>query len=91
MNDRHWEILLRVLNGEKLQERPVGFIIDSPWLPGWYGSTILDYFIDPETWFEANLKAGKTFPEIMLLPGVLGPNTVCALSLLRSEQSWSGQ
>ena len=37
MNDRHWETLLRVIDGEVLKEKPVGFIIDSPWLPGWYG------------------------------------------------------
>ena len=47
MNDKHWETLLRVIDGEVLKEKPVGFIIDSPWLPGWYGTKILDYFTDP--------------------------------------------
>ena len=55
MNDRNWEALLRVIDGEILKEKPIGFIIDSPWLPGWHKSKILDYFTDAETWFDANL------------------------------------
>lgn len=77
MNDRHWEALLKVISGEKTAERPVGFIIDSPWLPGWHGTTILDYFTDPETWFEANLHAQKTFPDVMLLPGFWAEYGMC--------------
>ena len=69
MNDIHWETLLKVVRGEKTNERPIGFIIDSPWLPGWCGTTILEYFTDPATWFESNLHAHKTFPEVMFLPG----------------------
>jgi len=77
MNDRHWEILLRVINGEKMQERPVGFIIDSPWLPGWHGTTILDYFTDPGIWFDANVSVGKTFPEVLFLPGYWSEYGMC--------------
>ena len=36
MNDKHWETC-RVIDGEVLKEKPVGFIIDSRWLPGSYG------------------------------------------------------
>jgi len=77
MNDRHWETLIKVVKGEKTQERPVGFIIDSPWLPGWYGTTILEYFTDPVTWFEANLHAHKTFPDVMFLPGYWSEYGMC--------------
>ncbi|MRR18945.1 uroporphyrinogen decarboxylase [bacterium] len=77
MNDKHWETLLRVIKGEKMQERPVGFIIDSPWLPGWSGSTILDYFTDPGIWFDANVRAGKTFPEAIFLPGYWAEYGMC--------------
>src|SRR5512135_1586299 len=69
MNDRHWEILLRIIDGEIMNEKPVGFIIDSPWLPHWHGLKILNYFTDPEAWFDANLIAHKTFPEVMFFPG----------------------
>jgi len=77
MNDKHWETLLRVIKGEKMQERPVGFIIDSPWLPGWSGSTIFDYFTDPGIWFDANVRAGKTFPEAIFLPGYWAEYGMC--------------
>ncbi len=77
MNDRHWETLLKVINGEKTAERPVGFIIDSPWLPGWHGTSILEYFTDPGTWFEANLRAMNTFPEVMFLPGFWSEYGMC--------------
>ena len=69
MNDKHWDILLKVIAGEKPSERPVGFIIDSPWLPAWHGSTILEYFADPSTWFDANINAMDTFPDVLFLPG----------------------
>jgi uroporphyrinogen decarboxylase len=77
MNDKHWETLLRVIDGEVLKEKPVGFIIDSPWLPGWYGSKILEYFADREIWFDANLMAHKTFPEVMFLPGFWAEYGMC--------------
>ena len=77
MNDVQWETLLKVINGEKTSERPVGFIIDSPWLPGWHGSTILEYFTDPETWFEANLNAHRAFPGVMFLPGYWAEYGMC--------------
>ncbi len=77
MNERHWETLLRVIRGEEMKENPVGFIIDSPWLPGWHGSTILEYFTDPETWFDANIKAMQTFPEVIFLPGFWAEYGMC--------------
>ena len=77
MNDRQWDILLKIIDGEKLKERPVGFIIDSPWIPGWHGSTILEYFIDPYTWFDANIKVMQTFPEVIFLPGFWAEYGMC--------------
>lgn len=77
MNDRHWDTLLKVVSGEKTDERPVGFIIDSPWLPGWHGTTILEYFNDPVTWFDANLHAQNAFPDVMFLPGFWSEYGMC--------------
>jgi uroporphyrinogen decarboxylase len=77
MNDRHWETLLRVIDGEVMKERPIGFIIDSPWLPGWHRSKILDYFTDPEIWYESNLRAHTSFPEVMFLPGFWAEYGMC--------------
>jgi uroporphyrinogen decarboxylase len=77
MNEQHWETLLRIINGERTKESPIGFIIDSPWLPGWHGSTILEYFTDPETWFAANIKSMKSFPEAIFLPGFWAEYGMC--------------
>jgi len=43
MTDSQWNQLLAVLRGEPLDPLPVGFIIDSPWLPQWCGHDIADY------------------------------------------------
>lgn len=69
MTDDQWEILLAVLRGEEVDPLPVGFIIDSPWLPGWAGMTILDYYSSESRWMEANLAAIRRFPSVMFLPG----------------------
>jgi uroporphyrinogen decarboxylase len=50
MTDPQWETLLRTIKGETLPTPPVGFIIDCPWLPNWYGVRILDYFSDTAIW-----------------------------------------
>jgi uroporphyrinogen decarboxylase len=44
MTDPQWQQLMDAINGGRLQPPPVGFIIDSPWLPGWAGMSALDYF-----------------------------------------------
>ena len=69
MTNKEWEKLLDVINGKIFTPLPVGFIIDSPWLAGWAGMSVTDYLSSEEMWFDANLKAIKTFPGIMFLPG----------------------
>jgi len=69
MTDSQWNTLLRVIKGENINPVPVGFIIDSPWLPQWYGISIMDYFASEDNWFEANLKACSVFPEVLFFPG----------------------
>jgi len=69
MNDKQWETLKSIVNGEKTEQPITGFIIDSPWLPEWYGISILDYFSNDELWLKANLKAMETFPDVVFLPG----------------------
>ena len=71
MTDDQWKKLLAVINGKVLDPVPVGFIIDSPWLPGWAGISALDYYSSEQMWFEANLKAEKQFPKAIFLPGLL--------------------
>ncbi len=69
MTDAQWQLLLRVLRGEDVRPRPVGFIIDCPWLAGWHNLTLLDYFTDDEAWLSANLRAVREFPDVLFLPG----------------------
>ena len=77
MTDRQWEILKKVIAGEIIKPFPVGFIIDSPWLPNWYGRNILDYFSNDEVWLKANFKALRDFPQVMFLPGFWSEFGMC--------------
>jgi uroporphyrinogen decarboxylase len=77
MTDAQWDLLNRTIRGEQSKPMPVGFIIDCPWLPNWYGVTILDYFSNDEVWLKANLKAIKDFPDVMFLPGFWSEFGMC--------------
>ena len=77
MTDQQWDVLLRTVRGEPSTPLPAGFIIDSPWLPNWYGATILDYFSNDEIWLSANLKALREFPDVMFLPGFWSEFGMC--------------
>jgi uroporphyrinogen-III decarboxylase len=69
MTNEQWNKLLAVLNGKAINPLPVGFVIDSPWLPNWAGMSMLDYFSSEQMWFEANMKVIRQFPDIIFLPG----------------------
>ena len=77
MNQEQWATLVAVVRGETLRPLPTGFIIDSPWLPNWAGHTILDYFTDERIFLEDNLKAIRTFPKAILLPGFWSEYGMC--------------
>ena len=77
MTGEQWEKLLAVINGKVFQPVPVGFIIDSPWLPGWAGISALDYYSSEQMWFDANIKAVKRFPDIIFLPGFWSEFGMC--------------
>ncbi|MBN2347848.1 MAG: uroporphyrinogen decarboxylase family protein [Bacteroidales bacterium] len=77
MKDTQWNNLIKVVNGETPASVPVGFIIDCPWLPGWYGVNILDYITNDELWLKANLKAMETFPDVTFLPGFWSEYGMC--------------
>jgi uroporphyrinogen-III decarboxylase len=77
MTDKQWQELVAVVNGEPRTRPPIAFIIDSPWLPNWFGIDILDYFTNEELWFQANRKAIETFPEVIFLPGFWSEFGMC--------------
>lgn len=78
MTDTQWEQLVKVIRGEVIEPLPVGFIIDSPWLPGWNGISILDYYTSDALWFAANKNAVERFPECMFLPGFWAEYGMCS-------------
>ena len=77
MTDAQWNRLVSVIKGEPQSDIPVGFIIDSPWLPKWYGISILDYFSNDESWLKANIAACEAFPDVMFLPGFWSEYGMC--------------
>jgi uroporphyrinogen-III decarboxylase len=78
MTDKQWTDLIDVVNGKLLDPLPVGFVIDSPWLPNWAGMSILDYYSSDEKWFDANKKAIDTFPELMYFPTFWSEYGMCS-------------
>ncbi len=77
MRNSAWDDLIRLIDGEKLSYQPAGFIIDSPWIPGWYGISTVDYYSSDELWMRSNLKAASTFPELWFMPGFWSEYGMC--------------
>ncbi len=89
MTPEQWEKLLGVIDGQVFDPLPVGFVIDSPWLPGWAGVTALDYYANEQMWFEANVKAMTQFPDVMFLPGFWSEYGMCTEpSAFGAKCSW---
>lgn len=77
MRNSSWEDLIKLINGKKLNYQPVGFIIDSPWIPGWYGISNIDYYSSDELWLRSNLKAINSFPDVWFLPSFWSEYGMC--------------
>ncbi len=77
MDNNSWSDLLALTNGDYTSQPPVGFIIDSPWIPGWYGIPILQYYAADGPWFESNLRAINQFPDVWFLPGFWAEYGMC--------------
>jgi hypothetical protein len=46
----------------------MALIVDSPWIPGYLGINHMGYYLDPELWFQSNLKIYEEFPDIIFFP-----------------------
>lgn len=68
MRPEQWEIFKRAARMEKMDKIPMAMIIDSPWIPGYAGIRHMDYYLDPELWFQTNLKIHQEFPDIIFIP-----------------------
>jgi uroporphyrinogen-III decarboxylase len=77
MRNSSWNDLIALIDGKKLNYQPVGFIIDSPWIPGWYGISNIDFYSSDEQWFKSNLKAVDSFPDVWFMPGFWSEYGMC--------------
>ncbi len=68
MRPEQWDIFKRAARREKLDKVPMALIVDSPWIPGYLGIKHMDYYLDPQLWFESNLKIMREFPDIIMVP-----------------------
>jgi len=68
MKPHQWETYKKAARLEKLDKVPMAMIIDSPWIPGYLGIPHMDYYLDSELWFKANLKIHEEFPDIIFIP-----------------------
>lgn len=68
MRPEQWETFKKAARMEKLNKIPMALIIDSPWIPGYLGLNHMDYFLDPELWFQSNLKIHQEYPDIIFVP-----------------------
>src|SRR5262252_2525312 len=68
MRKEQWEVFKAAAKRTGLNSPPLALIVDSPWMPGYLGIRHLDYFLDSETWFQANRKVMEEFPEVIFVP-----------------------
>ncbi len=90
MTNKEWNTLLEILDGKQFNPLPIGFIIDSPWLPGWDGISVMEYYSSDNLWLKANFNAIDSFPEIMFLPGFWSEFGMCTEpSAFGSKMVWN--
>jgi MtaA/CmuA family methyltransferase len=68
MRPEQWETFKKAAHLEKMDKIPMALIIDSPWIPGYLGLNHMDYYLDPELWFQSNLKIHQEYPDIIFVP-----------------------
>ena len=69
MRPEQWEIFKKAAHGERLDNVPMALIIDSPWIPGYVGVKHMDFYLNPQVWFESHLKIHEEFPDVIFVPG----------------------
>jgi uroporphyrinogen decarboxylase len=68
MRPEQWETFKRAARREELERVPMALIIDSPWIPGYLGIKHMDFYLDPEVWFQSHLRIHREFPDIIFVP-----------------------
>ncbi len=68
MRPEQWQTFKRAARREPVDAIPMALIVDSPWIPGYLGISHMDYYLDPELWFQSNLEVAREYPDIILVP-----------------------
>lgn len=68
MRPEQWEEFKKAAKQEPGAGTPVALIVDSPWIPGYVGIGHFDYYLNPESWFQANLRVLREFPDVIFFP-----------------------
>jgi len=68
MRREQWETFKRAARGEKMEKIPMAMIVDSPWIPGYLGIKHMDYYLDPDLWFDSNIKIMEEFKDVIFIP-----------------------
>ena len=68
MKPEQWDVYKKAAKLEKVDKVPMAMIIDSPWIPGYLGIPHMDYYLDSEIWFKANLQIMQEFPDVIFIP-----------------------
>ncbi len=68
MRPEQWQAFKRAAKRSPGAGTPVAVIVDSPWIPGYLGLGHMDYYLDSECWFQANLRIMQEFPDIIFFP-----------------------
>ena len=69
MRPEQWEVFKKAVRGDRLDNIPMALIIDSPWIPGYVGVSHMDFYLDPQVWFQSHLKIHEEFPDVIFVPG----------------------
>ena len=68
MRPEQLTVFKKAARREKLDAVPMALIVDSPWIPGYLGIQHMDFFLDPEVWFQAHLTIHREYPDIIFVP-----------------------
>jgi len=68
MRPEQWKTFKRAAQLERLEKIPMALIIDSPWMPGYLGVSHMDFFLDPEVWFQSHRAIHQEYPDIIFVP-----------------------
>ncbi len=68
MRPEQWKSFKAAAKGQTAGLTPLALIVDSPWIPGYLGISHLDYYLQPDVWFESNLKLAREFADVILFP-----------------------